>query len=584
TTDEYVAFRHIFAGTFDTMYLDDIAWEAIPACEAPLNAVISSYDDISATVSWTNNATNSTASSVEYGPVGFAIGTGTTVVGGVDSAMLTGLMPNTVYDVYVQQDCGMTDGLSTSVGPISFTTFPSGPAGLTCTSPGATSSSIFTEDFATIGSWTGDVATTGNQTWRFGEVGTTGSSNTGPSDAQDAGGVYAYFESSSNPNTVSTATMVSPAIDLTTALDDVEVTFWMHAYGATIGTLNVRLSSTTDFSMSPVAFTTTGQLQTDELDPWNQIGINAASFIGGNLYVQFEYTYDGSDFTSDFAIDELAVNTCFTCANVTAVTLDAVTSDSATISWTENNAPPATLWEVLAVPAGDPAPSVGTSNATTNPYTITMLSPETAYDIYVRTDCSMSFVGPITATTDCAVIVPDALETFDTFIPNCWEEASDGDLTTGPTGLGSGEWGSEEFAHASTTGGGAVNINLYNLGTSDWLLSPVYDLSTGGYELNVDVAVTAYNSTSAIAMGSDDQVLLLYTEDGTTWNTLETWDVNNTPSEMGMTYNNPLTGLTSATTQFAFYGTEGTVDDAEDFDFHLDNFQLRAPPSCPDTA
>lgn len=795
STDEYVAFRHIFAGTFDTMYLDDIAWEAIPTCEAPLNASISSFDDTSATVSWTNNATNSTASSVEFGPVGFTLGTGTTVVGTADMAMLTGLMSNTSYDIYIQQDCGMIDGLSTPVGPLSLTTFPAGPAGLTCTSPGAAASSIFTENFTAVGSWTGDVATTGNQTWRFGEAGTTGSSATGPSDAQDTGGVYAYFESSSNTNAQTTATMVSPVIDLSTALDDVEVTFWMHAYGATIGTLNVRLSATTDFSMAPVAFTTSGQLQSDELDPWNQIGINAASFAGGNLYIQFEYTYDGSGFTSDFAIDELSVNTCFTCAEVTAITLDASTSDSATISWTENNVPPATSWEIVAVPAGDPAPAVGTVNATTNPFTVTGLSSFTAYDFYVRTDCSTSFTVFLNATTPAAcgdmvfdtggatgnysnneaytlTYLPDAagnlvtldftlvdlelccdtLEVFDgldvnatafstdleapasfratntdgaitvrftsdgsvtgagweasytcapaptclepsalmasnittttadlswtsggsgetawdveivvagtvatgtatdagvtnpfmatalssqtqyeyyvravcgmgdvslwtgpfafetpcaavtmfpsttdfaTNVPNsCWNEAGDGEIAAGPTGLGSSDW---RDGRAYTNGLGTVvpsnAINLFSTGDREWLISESYDLSSLTTKvLTVEVAVTDWTSsgTSTAAdvatMGSDDSVDLLVTTDGgTTWTSLETWNVANQPAVIGDTYNYDLAAY-SGTVQFAFLASDGLVNDPEDFDFHVSRFVVDATAGNGDVA
>lgn len=63
---------------------------------------------------------------VEYGPVGFAFGTGTSV-GSVDNFIgIAPIADDTEYEFYVYADC-LDDGLSGVVGPYSFITFPACP-------------------------------------------------------------------------------------------------------------------------------------------------------------------------------------------------------------------------------------------------------------------------------------------------------------------------------------------------------------------------------------------------------------------------------------------------------------------------
>jgi len=165
-----------------------------------------------------------------------------------------------------------------------------------------------------------------------------------------------------------------------------------------------------------------------------------------------------------------------------------------------------------------------------------------------------------------------------TSIPDCWSEGNDTDIVTGPNG-DNGAWAADGFLNDGTTG--AARINLYNLGDSDWLVSPTFDLSAGGYEMLVDVGVTTYSGTSAINMGSDDEVQVLISDDaGATWVNLETFNTGNTPSNEGETKQYDLSAHTSATTVIAFWGTEGAVDDPEDYNFFVDNFIVRTPPTC----
>jgi Secretion system C-terminal sorting domain len=95
---------------------------ACPTCPGPLDAWMSDVNADNALVSWEASFGATGAYIVEYGPLGFTLGTGTidTLPDGFSSAVLTGLFENTYYDVYVKLDCGTE--FSKPVGPIGFHT------------------------------------------------------------------------------------------------------------------------------------------------------------------------------------------------------------------------------------------------------------------------------------------------------------------------------------------------------------------------------------------------------------------------------------------------------------------------------
>ena len=207
------------------------------------------------------------------------------------------------------------------------------------------------------------------------------------------------------------------------------------------------------------------------------------------------------------------------------------------------------------------------------------MTAQTAYEFYVRADCGGSgtstWVGPFAFTTTCGVITPDHTEPFNTFVPDiCWDEADGGDLTSGPTSLGASPW------TAGTAIGNTAKINLYTDSRSDWILSPYFDLSAGGYEIVLDVAVTDWNASGSDVMGADDSVRVVYTENGSTWNTLMVFTAaDNLPNSL--TTFSTLIPSVGNNVQFGILATDGPVDNTQDYDFHVDNFIIRTPPSCP---
>lgn len=78
-----------------------------------------------------------------------------------------------------------------------------------------------------------------------------------------------------------------------------------------------------------------------------------------------------------------------TCPRPAGVNITAIGQNQATVSWTENG--PATQWEVLVLPASDPAPTAATPGwqpASSNPFIYTGLNAGTQYKAYVRSICN----------------------------------------------------------------------------------------------------------------------------------------------------------------------------------------------------
>ena len=155
--------------------------------------------------------------------------------------------------------------------------------------------------------------------------GSTGSVGTGP-DFSHSGNNYFYYETSgTNPTS---GNIVSPLIDLSTAFDEAELSFWIHAYGAEIGTLNLGIGNSPTGPFTTV-FSTSGEIQTSNIDPYQNVGINLSSYLGQQIYLQFDYT-SGNSYTGDIAIDLIEVSSCISCPSPTpsSLSVNSISADS----------------------------------------------------------------------------------------------------------------------------------------------------------------------------------------------------------------------------------------------------------------
>lgn len=94
-------------------------------CPQPLGIALQSASITDADVTWTPSGSENSWQ-IEYGPVGFTSGSGTTLVVSTNpDTTITGLTPNSFYSVYVRGICGQGD-TSLWTGPVTFNTYNQG--------------------------------------------------------------------------------------------------------------------------------------------------------------------------------------------------------------------------------------------------------------------------------------------------------------------------------------------------------------------------------------------------------------------------------------------------------------------------
>ena len=329
----------------------------------------------------------------------------------------------------------------------------------------------------------------------------------------------------------------------------------------------------------------------DIANPVSIMGLSALTSY--DIYVRADCGTDNVDVSA--WTGPLTVTTTPSCPDVTELATGLITTSTVELTWTENGS--ASAWDVELVqeggmPTGTPSSAY---DDISNPTTIAGLSAATSYDVYVRADCGMDnnsdvseWTGPLTITTNCEAYTPfyyeafDAPEVFGT-LPQCWSQANEGTPTDGPSDLGLSAWTQDGFANDGFNG--SYKVNLYLAQKSDWLISPDFDLTGGSFQAEFDLSFTVFGNQNATNLGSDDEIQFLISDDnGTSWTALQVWTAADNVNPLGDKIIHDLTSYAGSTVKFAFYATEGTVDDAEDNDIFVDNFYVRTPPSCSDVS
>ena len=397
-------------------------------------------------------------------------------------------------------------------------------------------------------------------------------------------GTYTWIDFSSDDQGV-----IMELVDVdVSSLSAAQIEFDYFCYNSTNPTpaniLNVEVFDDTNWVLI-------NSIQTNTVPGWNPYYFSLFGYdVSGIISLRLRAESGGAtdDYYNDILVDNLFIRQAPTCPSPLSSTFGVanLTADSAEISWLAGGNE--LLWGIEWGISGFNLGS-GSYDTTSNffSYPVTGLSPITSYDFYVKAICgagdSSYWSGPFTFVTPCATLTPPQLEDFSLgFPPNtCWDQADDGDPGTGPTSIGTSSWSTDGFGNVGTTG--AVKINLYTLGKNDWVLSPQYDFSNGGpFQIEYDFGVFTYVSTNPGQLGSDDKVEVLVSRDGgTTWSGLVSYRTNYVTGPNG---NHEIIALPNDTTgivQFAFWATEGSVDDPEDNDVMFDNFRVIPIPSCP---
>ena len=347
-----------------------------PSCSTPLNLGVSNFTTTTAELNWTPGDISQNSFTAELynagdDPTDPTVTAVYSEVVTTPSATATGLVIGTSYDFYVQADCDIANpgtDVSTITGPFTFTL---DAAGESCNAAIRRTVEV---DCATSTPYTIDFTTAAN----LGAV----------SDCDTSG---------------------------------VNTGAWLDFIAPANGAVQVSMS----LSMKYAIF---DNCNSDQLFCRNTATLSSGTLgglVAGNVYKIALWKDGQTTGTSDICISEVVG--CIEPLNITA---DNITATDADISFTPGDLTQ-TAFEVELVLDGDPQTGTNIFTGGMSPIQVTGLLPITDYDVYVRADCGngdfSSWTGPISFTTPCAVFTPDYVTGFNTYLPDCWSEAGDGD-------------------------------------------------------------------------------------------------------------------------------------------------------------
>lgn len=542
------------------------------SCHAPTALTASEITTNTGTMSWTSG--DASEFNLVYGIDGFDKEQSTIIILTDTFKTFDNLLDGTDYQFYVQGRCSEVD-TSQWVGPYDFTT----ECGIA--SPGylekfnKISPNCWTQSKGILSDAPTLTGTTSNWTEDgFGNIGTKGSAK-----------LNIYGTSRKD-------WLISKSIDLGTS-NNLQLDFDLAVtdYGSTTPVNTGGI----DDKFAVIISTDDGATWslTNALRIWDnttsEYVYDAISNIGENVSISLseytgivkialygESTVAQTGIDNDLFVDNFRVRETPSCIDPVNMTVSTDLGSSIVLSWLEQGT--SESWNVQY---GETGFELGSGDIITVTDTFALISDligNTTYDFYVQSNCGDNLSPWSTVTTTTTTCDPQNdypyLHDFLEFLPTCWDEASEGTPTTGPSDFGTGNWASG----TSASGSKLAKIALSGISNREWLLSPRFDLSATAYQLEFDLFVANYDWTPD-AMGSDDRIILLYTTDEENWDTLRIWSSVDNISNLGSHYIFNLSELASPV-RFAIWATDGIVDDDESYNVSIDNFEIRELPNC----
>ena len=194
---------------------------------------------------------------------------------------------------------------------------------------------------------------------------------------------------------IGVSTWLSPLIDISAYTD---IGFTIEASQGS-NSLDNGDTVTTDYRIdggSWINATTNGILSND----YGNATISTSALNGGTIEIRVIMTNNANNERQ--RIDNIEVTGVTLCPDITNLTIDSFTNDTATISWITGGSE--TAWEIVVQADGTGEPTgAGTTVVNTPSYTDNTLTEATAYEVYVRADCDTNgfsnWVGPVDFTT-----------------------------------------------------------------------------------------------------------------------------------------------------------------------------------------
>ena len=507
-------------GVYSAAYIDNLEVYPIPSCPRPTNLVVdaSTITTNSADISWVDSI--GTMWMVEYGPRGFARGTGSVDIAYSTQHTLQGLDHSSFYDVYVSAVCSAND-TSYSSFVASFSTL--------C---GAIDNFPFYEDFT--GYQTGSSTSIPHfpLCWKGGGYSTTYpyiSSGTGI-DGTTTIYEYMYAYAATADRGTKYTYLALPAIDSTMyQITDFMVSFAVKAssVGSTYDSrLYVGVATDPNNPATFVAIDTIERTST----AWEYVSeLEFSSYAGNGKYVVFWICPQSASYTS-FYLDNIELDFIPTCRRPQDLHVTSATATSIELSWTERNA--ATNWTIEYGPAGFEHGTGTTVAANSNPFTVTGLTANTHYEFYVKSNCSATDESRYTMqsvsawTAQNPATVPYAYDFENATEWGNWASVSNHDTVRWYRGNATAAQGTNSM-YISADGGatnstisGTINATTYrdfDFGANDTNYTLTFKAKAGGrtdgnydglmlYLVDPWLDVTSSNSTITTPWGSVNNV------------------------------------------------------------------------------
>ena len=370
---QYIAFRASKGNGGNNLRLDDVTLDYIPVCQHPVDLVVDAVTSDAVTFHWSEIG-GASAWFVEYGPAGFTPGEGTQEYAYDTTYTISGLNPNTQYDVYVWSDCGGMESTSinatfrTDCGPI--VELP------------------FFEDFETGVYNTGMYNSSGQQDYivcwnRYASdpahhfyipTGTTYS---------HSGSHYLDAHWTSNCYNIA----IAPALDQSFDVSQLMVHFWACRTGAS-GTLEVGIMD------DPAADTTFFPIDTIDLSNMNtyvydEKYVKFNNYTGTGKYVAFRVANASS---CGYYIDDVTIDYAPACSPVSNLEISDISGTSAVVTWEPGHFGTVDSY-TLEYSEGGQENWVTVDNITATTYLLGNLDFSTYYDVRVKTTCSDGTTG-----------------------------------------------------------------------------------------------------------------------------------------------------------------------------------------------
>ena len=439
-----MAMRHNAGSTSWYWYIDDVTIEEAPDCLPVSGLTVSNITTNDATLSWTGDA----ASYVVYDMSDTSV-----IASGVSATTydLSGLDAMTSYTFGVAAECGA------DISPIVSVAFNTA-----CTAVSLPYTETFESTSASRECWT---------LFGYGNL----SGSTGMGFVTINGHEALRFSSYSNADDYNQYGF-SPLMDVNPTANNLLVNVVYATYGAN-DKLNFGYITETDTIWITTEYTTSGSSDWQSVDV-----IIPASATQFAIHYYGNYSYYA--WIDTIAVSEMVGDFCYA---VNDLTVDDVTENSVTISWTDENNSGAT-YTILNLTDT----TVVATGLTSTSYDILGLDPMTLYTFGVVANCSSSDVSDmvtVSALTLCVAVAIPFTEGFEMDSPTlgCWSLAN----TAANTGL----------TTSNPYTGSVAFIFAYNTNPPQYLFSPELSGTENGLLVSFMYSVQSTSFPESFQLG-----------------------------------------------------------------------------------